>query len=82
MPGDLPDPEIESASPALAGSLFTTNTTWEAFIFNFSIQNDYSPSCPIPVLLRIEKYQRKAGIEIKQDPMELLGTKASLRHLL
>ena len=32
-PGDLPDPEIEPtclASPALAGRLFTTRTTWEA----------------------------------------------------
>ena len=31
-PGDLPDPGIEPASllsPALAGSFFTTNTTWE-----------------------------------------------------
>ena len=51
-------------------------------MINISIQNDYSPSCPTPVLLRIEKYQRKGGTEIKQDPMELLGTKAFLRHLL
>ena len=32
-PGDLPDPEIEPASPlspALAGGLFTTSATWEA----------------------------------------------------
>ena len=32
-PGDLPDPEIKSASlksPALAGRFFTTNATWEA----------------------------------------------------
>ena len=51
-------------------------------MINISIQNDYSPSCPTAVLLGIEKYQRKGGIEIKQDPMELLGTKAFLRHLL
>ena len=32
-PGDLPDPGIEPSclmSPALAGSFFTTSTTWEA----------------------------------------------------
>ena len=29
-PGDLPDPEIEPASPVLAGRFFTTSTTWEA----------------------------------------------------
>ena len=32
-PGDLPDPAIEPAcllSPALAGTFFTTSTTWEA----------------------------------------------------
>ena len=29
-PGDLPDPGIELASPALAGWFFTINTTWEA----------------------------------------------------
>ena len=32
-PGDFPDPGIEPKSlmsPALAGSFFTTNTTWEA----------------------------------------------------
>ena len=33
LPGDLPDPEIESGSlisPALASRFFTTSTTWEA----------------------------------------------------
>jgi len=32
-PGDLPDPGIQPMSlmhPALAGGVFTTNTTWEA----------------------------------------------------
>ena len=29
-PGDLPDPGIEFASPALAGRFFTTNASWEA----------------------------------------------------
>ena len=29
-PGDLPDPGIKPASPALAGGFFTTSTTWEA----------------------------------------------------
>ena len=37
---------------------------------------------PLLILHNIEKYQRKEGTEIKQDPMELLGTKAFLRHLL
>ena len=29
-PGYLPDPEMEPASPALAGMFFTTTATWEA----------------------------------------------------
>ena len=29
-PGDLPDPEIEPESPALAGGFFTTGAPWEA----------------------------------------------------
>ena len=29
-PGDLPDPRIESMSPALAGGFFTTGATLEA----------------------------------------------------
>ena len=28
-PGDVPDPGIQPASPALAGGFFTTSTTWE-----------------------------------------------------
>ena len=32
-PGDLPNPGIEHVSPALAGELFTTSTTWEAHIY-------------------------------------------------
>ena len=33
-PGDLPNPGIEPASPALVGVFFTTNTTWEAHLIN------------------------------------------------
>ena len=29
-PGDLPDPGIKLASPALAGRFFTGSATWEA----------------------------------------------------
>ena len=29
-PGDLPNPEIEPVSPALAEGFFTTSTIWEA----------------------------------------------------
>jgi len=47
-------------------------------MINIFIQNDYSPSCPTPVLLKIEKYQRKGGVETEQDPLGLLGTKAFL----
>ena len=46
-PGDLPDPEMESASlssPALAGGLFTTSATWEAWQqpvqFSSSVMSD------------------------------------------
>ena len=45
-------------------------------MINISIQNDYFPSCSTPVLLKIEGYQRKGGIETEQDPLGLLGTKA------
>ena len=37
LPGDLPNPGIESASPAslaLAGRFFTTSATWEAQVSN------------------------------------------------
>ena len=40
-PGDLPDPGIEPTSrmsPALAGRLFTTNTTWEAHFFPYIVR--------------------------------------------
>ena len=39
--GDLPNPGTETVShmsPALAGRLFTTSTTWEALIF---VLNNY-----------------------------------------
>ena len=29
-PGDLPSPEMEPASPALAGRFFITSATWES----------------------------------------------------
>ena len=37
-PGDLPDSRIEPASPtfpALAGRLFTTSATWEAYKYEY-----------------------------------------------
>ena len=57
-PGDLPDPGIECpslSSPALAGRLFTTSTTWEAHCFTWpSIKPQISvfscPHCPLPLL--------------------------------
>ena len=36
-PGDLPNPGIEPASPALAGRFFTTSTTWEAHIMRIYV---------------------------------------------
>ena len=32
LPGDLPDPGIEPASPALAGGFFTTSAAWEMIL--------------------------------------------------
>ena len=32
FPGDLLDPGIKTASPALANTFFTANTTWEAHL--------------------------------------------------
>ena len=38
-PGDLPDSRIEPTSPALAGGLFTTSTTWEGPEIPYSKMN-------------------------------------------
>ena len=43
-PGDLPDPEIERASPALAGSLFTTVISGKADILVYYTRNSMSRS--------------------------------------
>ena len=46
-PGDLPNPGITPSSltsPALAGRLFTTSTTWEALPFICSLINHEFPS--------------------------------------
>ena len=32
-PGDLPDPEMEPVSPALAGRFFTISAIWEEALF-------------------------------------------------
>ena len=55
-----------NTSLALAGGFTTalpTDMPSAEFMINVSIQNDYSLSCPTPVLLKIEEYQRKGGIE-------------------
>ena len=55
-PGDLPDPGMEPmslVSPALAGGIFTTSTTWKApslFLL---------PSLLLRALLRCEEWQKK-----------------------
>ena len=36
-PGDLPNPGIKPASPALAGRFFTTSTTWETHIMHIYV---------------------------------------------
>ena len=41
-PGDLPDPEMETASftsPAWAGKFFNTSATWEDLVIKISIRN-------------------------------------------
>ena len=43
-PGDLPDPEIKSASltfPVLAGGFFTTSATWEAHKYEYFYNTYY-----------------------------------------
>ena len=45
-PGDLPNPGIESVSPALADGFFTTSATWEAqttSVKNFIYLTSVSP---------------------------------------
>ena len=42
-PGDLPNPGIESVSPALTGRFFTTGTTWEAW----RAPSFFTNQCPI-----------------------------------
>ena len=39
--GDLPDPVIKFASPALAGGFFTTNATWEAQRASLSFSSSF-----------------------------------------
>ena len=41
-PGDLPNPGIKSASPALVGGFFTTSSTWEAQFSDPPINNLWS----------------------------------------
>ena len=36
-PGDLPNPRIKSASPALAGRFFTTEPTWASPYVSYTI---------------------------------------------
>ena len=57
-PGDLPDPGIKPASllsPALAGRVFTTSTTWEAPVYIYFLKEQRSIQRrqwqPTPVLL-------------------------------
>ena len=48
--GDLPDPGIKLASlvsPALAGGLFTTSTTWEAQKGGVIIPKFYMNACEV-----------------------------------
>ena len=50
-PGDLPDPNIEPASPmspALAGRFFTTSATWEACCHS-DVRPKVLPSAPPPL---------------------------------
>ena len=52
-PGDLPDPEIESAS-ALSGRFFTTSTTWEGPSCHTTVikaRREVSP-CTVPSIRR------------------------------
>ena len=37
--GDLPDPGIKSASPALAGKSFTTSATWKPNYIQYPVTN-------------------------------------------
>ena len=46
FPGDLPDPGTEPTSPALAGGLFATRTTWEALsTYYFFIDKGIFSNC-------------------------------------
>ena len=52
-PGELPDPAIKPASPALAGRFFTTSATWEA---------------PGNVCTEVIKMQRKSSPQVRAPP--------------
>ena len=45
--GDLPDLGIEPASPALAGEVFTTSTTWKAWVHSLVQSSSVAHLCPI-----------------------------------
>ena len=45
--GDLPDLGIEPASPALAGEVFTTSTTWKAWVHSLVQSSSVAQLCLI-----------------------------------
>ena len=45
-PGDLPDPNIEPVSPALAGGFFTIEPPGKPFIFLVTLKVSVAQSCP------------------------------------
>ena len=73
-PGDLPDPGIEPASPALAGGFFTTSTTWEAHASTYS-QEKWNESRSLQRELCMNSHSSATNssqnIEIIQTPISL-----------
>ena len=56
--GDLPYPGIEPMplmSPALAGGIFTTSTTWEATFWGYSKPNAYITDTSSPFLITLNR---------------------------
>ena len=72
-PGDLPNPGIKPVtlkSPALAGSFFTTSTTWEALALDVQKLICHETATSLQITKKLNEYQKVIYIYI---PFHLSG---------
>ena len=64
-PGDLPDPEIEPASPAWAGGSFTTEPPGKALLFFLKIKHKFSHFPGSDLYTHMHTHTHKDVVKIK-----------------